>query len=168
MQTLADLQQGDYDSPYPCATCHHPLYIQLNRQREVCLQPGCAQWPADYSSVANADESHAPRVYEELEDKRARILERIRRCDLASVRRFAHEERRKLGQSFLNAGAMRISDWHAISELLLLTQSEPSKRLHTPGGGDEATFRSILGETSSWAESMRFLGGISQKSLQRE
>ena len=157
VQTLSDLLPGNYNSPYLCSTCHHALYTQLSKQREVCLNSGCAEWPADYSSIVDAHAESAPSVYTELEEQRGRILESLRHCNLASLRRFLHEVRKKLAQSLLSTGGMRISEWHAVSELLIFTQAEPSRRLHTAGHEDPSVFTAILRETSAWAGRMRLM-----------
>ncbi|MFQ6027531.1 MAG: hypothetical protein ACE5Q6_08570 [Dehalococcoidia bacterium] len=52
---------------------------------------------------------------------------------------------------------MRISDWHAVAELLVLTQGEPSRRLYIDGETDTSVFSAILRETSAWAGHMRTL-----------
>jgi len=152
-----DLQPGSYDSLYLCGDCRNPLYIEVSSKHEVCLNPQCSQWPAGYSSIADARLEQAPKLYRELEEQQALILKSIRNCNLASLRRFLHERRRKLGLSLLNAHGMRISEWQAISELLVLTQKEPWKRLHTPGTENESTFAAILRDTSAWATRMQFV-----------
>ncbi|MBI2170689.1 MAG: hypothetical protein HYU30_01490 [Chloroflexi bacterium] len=157
MQTLTDLQPGTYDSPYLCGDCRNPLYVDVISKREVCLNPKCLRWPADYSSVADPRPEASPKIYRELKEQYARIEDTVRRCNLASLRRFLHEERRNLGLSFLKDRGMRISEWHAISELLVITQRQPSRRLHTTGDENEGTFAGILTETSAWAARMRLM-----------
>lgn len=157
MRSQCDKQHSVYESGFLCPGCQQPLYVQLKTRREACLNTDCIRWPPDYSSILDAHEEHEPLVYKELEENRARIWDRIWHCNLASLRRFAHEERRKLGLSFFNKGRMRISEWHALSELLALTQQEPSKRLHTVGDESEYTFQAILRQVDAWAERMRLM-----------
>lgn len=157
MRTLVDLENGGYESLYLCPSCHHPLYVQVQSQLEVCLNHACAEWPADYSAIADAREEHSPKVYKELEDQRAGILSSIRGCNLGALRRFAHDVRRNLSQSLLNRGGMQMSDWHAISELLVLTQSASSTRIHMDGEEDHSVFLTILRATSMLAERMRMM-----------
>ena len=148
-------QQGVYESDYLCIGCQRPLYIQVVSQREICLNSRCRRWPTEYSSVVDAHQEHSPAIYDQLEQQKARIRESIRRCNVASLRRFAHERRRQLAVSFTRTAKMQLSKWHAISELLVLTQQGFPKRLHTTGDENVSTFEWILKAVDDWAHNMR-------------
>lgn len=153
MPTLSEFASADYESLYLCIGCHQPLYTQLQSQLDFCINPQCSRWPAEYSSVVDAHEQHEPGVYLELDEQKNRILEIIRSCNLSSLRRFAHDRRGSQARTFLETRVMVISDWHAVAELLVLTQSETS----TGGEESQEVFAAILRETSAWATRMRFM-----------
>ena len=154
MPSMSELTSADFDSDYLCKSCCSPLYQMFSSEIDACLNPDCADWPTKYSSIVNSDEQSSRRTYQELARQKDQILGKIKSCNLSSIRSFAHEERKRLSQGFLETRAMRISDWQAVSELLLIAQSEILSDCREDGVEDPEFFRAILVETSLWSQRM--------------
>ena len=152
------LVPGSTQSEFLCSSCQGLLYVRASDGLEVCLNRSCAEWPSGYSGIVDPSEEAEPRIYEELTQQEERILEQIKGCSRAELRRFAYEERKALVQSlFENQVMPSLSRLFACGELLLLTQKLGHSRLHTLGWSDSTGFEGILGQIEGWANRLRFL-----------
>ncbi len=153
MPIQANLLSVDFESEYLCKSCAQPLYTQVATEQDACLNFDCPSWPDAYSPVETPLDS----VHQDLNDQKSRLLAMIEGCNLAALRRFAYEQRRQLSLSWIETGAMQIIPWITISELLQLTQTWPSLRIHAVGLEDEAAFKTVVAETLSWGQRMRLV-----------
>lgn len=139
MPSLSELTLADFDSDYLCKSCRSPLYQMFSSGIDACLNVSYAHCPARYTEIVDSEEKSSPRIHQKLTEQKNQILERFRNCSLSSLRRFAHGERRRLSQEFLQTPAMRIGDWQAVAELLVIAQSKMLSDDHE-NGIDEANF----------------------------
>jgi len=96
-----------------------------------------------------------------MEKQKTNIVEMIQKCNLSTLRHFAHDQRGRLSSQFLKTGEMRITDWHVIADLLVLTQSvmlgDGYSKSNDSGIERKNYFTRILAETEKWSERMNHL-----------
>ena len=88
-------------------------------------------------------------------EEKNHLVAQIRRWNTSSLRRFLHNKRSLLSRSFRENGSLRISDWHAVSELQILVQQEPLTQTTMIDGEHEREYETLLQRTSDWAARQR-------------
>ncbi len=157
-ERTVDLVLGDIQSDFLCAHCGNLLYLGTSDEPEVCLNKNCKRWPFSYLETVDPRKTGQPRVDKVLIQQEERILGQIKSCDVAELRRFAYEERRRIIQSFFEDGAMLfVNKFLALGELLILTQRLGITRLHTAGSAELSKFQKIIQQVTDWAGLHRYM-----------
>ena len=104
MPTLTELALADFDSDYVCMSCHSPLYQNITTEADVCLNPSCLKWPDKYSDLVDPQQHNEPGIHREMEKQKTNIVEMIQKCNLSTLRHFAHDQRGRLSSQFLKTG----------------------------------------------------------------
>ena len=154
MPSLSELSSADFDSEYLCNSCRSPLYEIISSGLDTCLNSNCTDWPIRYSAIVDFSEQNSPRIHQQLAMQKDQILEKVRSCNISSLRRFAHEVRKRLSQGFIETRAMRISEWQAVAELLVMAQSVMLSDECGYSIEKQDFFDEILAETSTWSKTM--------------